>query len=133
MQSFLISSFYLKGTYTTNDRRRGICVLDELMLTSNSLPAMFAMDIPIMGCWHIWMQRNSKIFNAPNPSIQSWRFLIRYDLQLVQIRVKSKYKEGFSHRIVTFDLEQLLHMDFPRAGNFHELFLLFLALHIFLI
>ena len=34
---------------------------------------------------------------------------------------------------VTFDLDQLLHMDFPRAGNFHELFLLFLALHIFLI
>ena len=45
--------------------------MDEIMLLVQALPPTIALEIAIVGCWHIWMQRNSKIFTAQPASITS--------------------------------------------------------------
>ena len=75
---------------------RGINAFDEINLLSIHLPKQFAMSIITMGCWHIWMQRNSKIFKAQNPSVQGWRKLLKDDLKLMILRTKEKHREAFS-------------------------------------
>lgn len=56
---------------------RGISAMDEILLTSDVLPKNFGLTIIIMGCWHLWMQRNGWIFQRIQPSIQSWRILLK--------------------------------------------------------
>lgn len=50
-------------------RSRGISVFGEILLTIQALPAPIAMEVTIMGCWNIWMQRNGKIFKAQSASV----------------------------------------------------------------
>ena len=61
-------------------KRRGFSVLEESVLAMQSLPKYIAMDIVILGCWNIWMQRNGKIFNDIRPSLNSWRHMLKHDL-----------------------------------------------------
>lgn len=39
-------------------RVRGISVIDEIFFSKEALPKHFALSIVVMGCWHIWQQRN---------------------------------------------------------------------------
>src|SRR3954463_11806504 len=45
------------------NRHRGISTLDNILLLRDEISTPYAMKIIIMGCWHIWMIRNNKIFN----------------------------------------------------------------------
>ena len=81
------------------DRKRGINVLDELRIMVDHLPAQFTMEIVIMGCWNLWMQRNAKIFGNITPSVQSWRIQLRNDLQLILLRTKNKHRNAFEQWI----------------------------------
>ena len=37
----------------------------------NTLPKEVALDIVIMGCWNLWMQRNGHIFDGIRPAAPS--------------------------------------------------------------
>lgn len=37
-------------------KHRGILVFDEIYMAIQTLPSAIALEITIMGCWHIWMQ-----------------------------------------------------------------------------
>lgn len=55
------------------NKKRDTSVTQEIMLALNELPNGVAMNIVIMGCLHIWMQRNNKIFKHINPITTSWK------------------------------------------------------------
>lgn len=80
-------------------RYRGISVLDEILLSMEVLPRQFALTIIIIGCWHIWMQRNGWIFQHNLPTVVSWRILLRKDLFLLIHKIKSKYVTEFKEWI----------------------------------
>ena len=40
------------------NRRRGTLVYDDSLLLGASLPAEIRLEVIILGCWHIWQQRN---------------------------------------------------------------------------
>lgn len=71
----------------------GISVLDEIIFLTQALPTPIAMEIVIIGCWQLWMQRNSKIFKTQPPLVTSWRRLLKIDLLLVRHRVKRKFED----------------------------------------
>lgn len=80
-------------------RNRRISSHDEIMFISQTLPSPIAMEITIMGCWHIWMQRNGKLFKAQTPSVLSWRTLLRKDLLLLKHRIKHKFQDQLNNWI----------------------------------
>uniref|UniRef100_A0A453T9S6 Reverse transcriptase zinc-binding domain-containing protein n=1 Tax=Aegilops tauschii subsp. strangulata TaxID=200361 RepID=A0A453T9S6_AEGTS len=86
----------------TQDRKRGVNVLDEITIMAESFSSHFSMNIVIMGSWHIWMQRNSKLFQAKTPSLQSWRTQLRNDLLLILHRTKVKHRETFKEWIDSY-------------------------------
>ena len=78
------------------NRSRGISIRDEVVITMQAFPSNIAMEIVIMGCWHIWMQRNSKIFQAQAASVQSWKRLLKANLLLLLHRAKRKTNDLLS-------------------------------------
>ena len=76
-----------------NNKRRGISVWDECCFTRDTLPKKIAMDILIMGCWNIWMQRNNNIFHNVRHGVTSWRLQLKKDLLILGHRIKHKYAE----------------------------------------
>ena len=77
----------------TTHRQRGISIYDEIINSRFAYPKGIAMDIIIMGSWHIWMQRNDFIFKNKIPSITNWRRRMRKDLNLLQHRIKAKHSQ----------------------------------------
>ena len=73
-------------------RKRGTSVYEDTILASTLLPKQFAIEILILGCWNIWIQRNNKILRAIPQSIQSWRFYLKQDLKLLKHKIKSKFE-----------------------------------------
>lgn len=80
----------------TLHRKRGISVMDEIMLAFQELPPKFAMEIIIMACWNIWIQRNSKIFKNLPYSFVAWRRQLNVDLLLIKGKIKHKHRETYS-------------------------------------
>lgn len=72
------------------NRQRGISFFDEVLLINHTFPSKIAMDITILGCWNLWMQRNGKIFRKEVPSPRCWKFKLKQDLLLVRHRTKAK-------------------------------------------
>ena len=73
------------------NKNRGTSFLEKSELAQNTLPKNCAMEIIIMGCWNIWMQRNNIIFNGIQPANNSWKHLLKKDLSLTLYRIKTKY------------------------------------------
>lgn len=48
------------------------------------------MDIIIMGCWNIWMQRNEKIKKNEVSHLISWKYRLKKDLLLINNRTKAE-------------------------------------------
>ena len=65
----------------------------------NLLRKQFAVEIIILGCWNIWLQRNGKVFRTIPQSIQSWQFHIKQDLKLLRHRIKQKSEARLSQWI----------------------------------
>ena len=74
----------------TTERFRGISIYDEVMNNRVAFPRGVAMEITIMGAWHIWMQRNDYIFHARRPSITNWRRRLKKDLILLEHKNKKE-------------------------------------------
>ena len=83
-------------------RHRGISTLDNLLLLREEIATPFAMEIIIMGCWHIWMIRNNKIFKHSRPNINTWRIQMHKDLKLLSHRIKEKHKEALMSWITEY-------------------------------
>lgn len=81
------------------NKKRDTSVLHEFILALRELSPAVAMTIIIMGCWHIWMQRNNKIFNQINPSIASWKLLLKKDLLLLKHRIKQHHLQVYQNWI----------------------------------
>ena len=77
-------------------RYRGISVFDEVSLSIQALSTPIAMEVIIMGCWNIWMQRNGVILKAILASVLSWRASSRADLLLLKHRIKDKFADSLS-------------------------------------
>ena len=77
-------------------RCRGFTIFDEILLAIQTLPTSIAMEIMIMGCWNIWIQRNGNIFKGKEATIQAWKSSLKADLLLLLHRVKSKFRDQFS-------------------------------------
>ena len=69
------------------------------MLASQVLPDQISLEIIIMDCWNIWMQRNGLIFNGTRSSLNSWRHLLKKDLTLVIYRIKTRHVAGLKEWI----------------------------------
>lgn len=80
-----------KSTFPS--KKPGISSYDDIMLIYSLLPKGIALEIIIQGCWRIWTQRNGKIFRKEVPSINCWKYRLKEDLQLLQYRIKAKYKD----------------------------------------
>ena len=78
---FLDCSFALQcWDLIAPNKKRDTYVIQEIMLAKNELPNGVAMNIVIMSCWHIWMQRNSNTFKNINPVTTSRKLLHKKDL-----------------------------------------------------
>ena len=89
---FLDCSFALECWHLiTPNKKRNTSFIQEIMLALNELPNGVAMNIVIMSCWHIWMQRNGSIFQQIEPSVESWRLLLKKDLNLLTHKIKARY------------------------------------------
>ena len=77
-------------------RRRGyniwILVNHDIQLTATHLPSEIALEIIVMGCWNIWIQRNEKIFNFKPFYLQFWKSMPRNELLLFKHRIKNKFE-----------------------------------------
>jgi hypothetical protein len=62
----------------------------------------FFMEIFLLGCWHIWKQRNAFIFNRGHPSQQSWRAGFLEEACLQAHRMNIAQKNVFSGLISSF-------------------------------
>ena len=63
----------------------------EAMKDQINLP--FSMDIIIIFCWNLWMQRNDFIFQRGQPSPQRCFQLFKKDFAIVILRAKARYKD----------------------------------------
>lgn len=71
-------------------KQRGISIFNDTLLAHLQLPNIFfARGVIILGCWHIWTQRNGKIFRNGVESVNCWKFRFKEDLTL-QHRTKVK-------------------------------------------
>ena len=84
------------------------------MLAAHHLPKSFSMEIVIVGCWNIWIQRNVQVFRAIQPTIQAWRYFLKAVIQLLQFKIKDKPANSFHQWIV--NIYDYKHVSFPRAG-----------------
>lgn len=69
------------------------------MLMLQELPPNLAMEIALLGCWNIWMQRNSKIFKSQPPSVLSWKRMLTSDLLILKLRIKTKFEDALQNWI----------------------------------
>ena len=81
------------------NRRRGTSVYEDTILATQLLPKQFVVEILILGCWNIWIQRNNFVFRALPHSIQSWRYHLKNDLKLLRHKIKQKFTVRFSQWI----------------------------------
>lgn len=81
------------------NKKRGTSVFEETMLAKAELPPHFGLEIVMLGCWSIWIQRNGIVFRNIQPTLHNWRFTLREELQLLQIKIKSKYSAELQHWI----------------------------------
>lgn len=70
-------------------------VYEDSMLAMETFPKPFGMDIVILGCWNIWLQRNGKIFRNVVPFIPSWRHAFKEGLLLLKWKIKDKHAALF--------------------------------------
>jgi len=84
-------------------KQRGNSVYEETMLSMYQLPQEFGLEIIILGCWNIWIQRNGKVFRHEKATIQGWRRNLIQDLKLLLIRMK----EGFKPKLQEWMDQQL--------------------------
>jgi hypothetical protein len=61
------------------------------------------MDIIIIMCWSIWVERNSWIFNGEDPSVQICKATFKRELALVILRAKSRHKEDLRSWLASLD------------------------------
>ena len=69
-------------------KQRGTSIYEDTRLALDQTPPHFGIEIVTLGYWHIWNQRNGKIFRNERPSIQGWRRNLKQDLALLQYRIK---------------------------------------------
>lgn len=62
---------------------------DMIQTAANQWTEPLFQDILILAAWNIWKVRNNKLFEGIIPTIQSWSSLLRSDLNLLRLRVKS--------------------------------------------
>ena len=74
--SFALECWHL----ITPNKKRDTSVIQEIILALKELQNGVAMNIVIMSCWHILMQRNNNNFNHINPITTSWKLLHKKDL-----------------------------------------------------
>jgi hypothetical protein len=46
------------------------------------------MEILMVGAWSIWKERNNKLFNGVDPSVDLWKGRFKSDFQLLVHRTK---------------------------------------------
>lgn len=85
---------------------------EGLVLALEKLPAPIAMDIIILGCWNIWMQRNGRIFRNADPTFQAWKHSFKEDLNLLNRRIRKKHDACFQGWIVFLFITSLARFGF---------------------
>jgi hypothetical protein len=55
----------------------------------------FFTEVVILACWHIWKQRNGKVFEHIRPSFGSWKAQFVHEAFLHVHRVKHKHAAIF--------------------------------------
>ena len=73
-------------------KQRGTSIYEDTFLALEHAPQHFGIEIITLGYWHIWNQRNGKIFRNERPTIQGWRRNLKSDLLFLQYRIKNKFK-----------------------------------------
>jgi hypothetical protein len=73
--------------------------MDAFYDVKNKLNVSFAMEIIIVAAWGIWILRNTKIFKNQLPTFQSWKFIFKNELRIIQYRIKKKFAETFNEWI----------------------------------
>lgn len=54
------------------------------------------LEICFIACWHIWKQRNAKIFQNVNPTFDSWWYAFRNDILLHMCRMNGELRQQVS-------------------------------------
>jgi hypothetical protein len=54
----------------------------------------FFIEVMILACWHIWKQRNGKIFQHERPTFSRWRSNFIHDISLLRHRIKAKHHDS---------------------------------------
>jgi hypothetical protein len=54
----------------------------------------FFIEVMILACWHIWKQRNGKIFQHERPTFAKWKCNFIDDITLLSHRIKAKHSDS---------------------------------------
>lgn len=81
------------------NRLRGTYTFDDTMLALDKFPRAIALDIIMLSYWNIWIQRNGKVFRKEAHCLDTWKYLLKKDLALLEHRVKQKNLSIFKNWI----------------------------------
>ncbi|PNT72188.1 hypothetical protein BRADI_2g40965v3 [Brachypodium distachyon] len=73
----------------------GVDLKQIIIDTQRSFGHPFFVEVAAMSCWHIWKQRNRRIFEGIRPSFRSWRRDFVEDISLLQHRFKPHWVAPF--------------------------------------
>ncbi|GJN28880.1 hypothetical protein PR202_gb17052 [Eleusine coracana subsp. coracana] len=68
---------------------------DMILEAKHQFQHQFFFEIIIIACWHIWKQRNDKIFERKVPFIDDWRRKFKDECRLQSCRFKDQEKDQF--------------------------------------
>ena len=81
---------YLQIQWIVNDNIQVV-----LAHARRSFGHVFAMEVIMVACRHIWLQRNSKVFRNERPTFSRWKNGFVHDMTLIRFRLKAKHVSSF--------------------------------------
>jgi hypothetical protein len=81
-------------TYLQIDWSRGSDIQSYVANARKDFGKPFFMEVMILACWHIWKQRNGKIFEHQRPTFAKWKCNFIHDISLLQHRIKDRHRDS---------------------------------------
>jgi hypothetical protein len=80
--------------YLQIDWSRGADLQTAVAEARRGFAKPFFMEVMITACWHIWKQRNGRIFENERPTFARWKCNFVHDITLLQHRIKVKHRDS---------------------------------------
>lgn len=75
-------------------QKNGHLNLRRYSASNKAIASPTAMEIVMIGCWCIWIQRNGKVFRAIQPTLFNWKHTMKLEMKNLQFKIKAKNLEA---------------------------------------